>query len=210
MAKISSRGILIFSDSHTGIHLLVVSKRDIQKQLKTLLQSRPNQIRLKGHATKERLQLLRKCKELRTSHRPNARSSIDSRQSPDKPLGIDDNSYASWISSYRFPTLTGSSSECHMPDLSLDTGVGLGFIISTDALGLAYETSMNLLQTHKLEAPWQFSALFSTADVHASEAPTTGQDYIPPNTARTTMPISTSEDKSSSLKYAPELGEPDL
>ncbi|TAQ91311.1 hypothetical protein B7494_g292 [Chlorociboria aeruginascens] len=44
-------------------------KRDIQKQLNLLLQSRPDQIRLKGHTTKTRLAVLRECKNLRKTRR---------------------------------------------------------------------------------------------------------------------------------------------
>lgn len=42
-------------------------KRDIQKQLTFLLQSRPNQVRARGPITKTRLRMLRECKDLSSS-----------------------------------------------------------------------------------------------------------------------------------------------
>jgi ankyrin repeat protein len=48
-------------------------KRDVQKQLNLLLQSRPNQVRPKGHLTKTPLRLLRECRDLRASERERSR-----------------------------------------------------------------------------------------------------------------------------------------
>ncbi|KAH9216689.1 hypothetical protein DL95DRAFT_387452, partial [Leptodontidium sp. 2 PMI_412] len=47
-------------------------KRDVQKQLTSLLQSRPNQIRPRGHVTKAQVKMLRDCKSVRTSKKTQA------------------------------------------------------------------------------------------------------------------------------------------
>ncbi|KAH6707816.1 hypothetical protein BKA61DRAFT_659991 [Leptodontidium sp. MPI-SDFR-AT-0119] len=52
-------------------------KRDIQKQLTSLLQSRPNQIRPRGHVTKAQVKILRDCKSVRVSKKTQADAEDD-------------------------------------------------------------------------------------------------------------------------------------